>query len=147
MVGGARLPGTARWVAWSPPLGDGVSLTASTANDLVASGQEGVWTGPRITDHVYFSHDGGSTFSRLAAPDVGAVASPNPDTAVVASLDGMQRTTDGGRTWHRVLAVANTYGATDIGFTTPTQGFVIFGNGEMFMTYDAGATWTQSTRP
>ena len=39
------------------------------------------------------------------------------------------------------------FGAGDIGFTTATQGFVIFFNGPMLMTYDAGATWQHARLP
>ena len=124
-------------------------LTASTSTDLVASCNEDVWGGGPITPAVYFSHDGGTTFHRHAAPIYGLVASPDPATAVVAYGDTLQRTTDNGATWTVAIDAHqnNTDAAYDFGFTTTTQGFAILGNGMMLMTYDAGATWKQVIRP
>ncbi|MDQ1462130.1 MAG: hypothetical protein QOI08_3614 [Actinomycetota bacterium] len=150
IMGGARLTTSGRWETWKPPcLGAYAWLAASTGTDLVASCEEGVWTGPKITDAVYFSHDGGATWQRATEPIFGAVASPGPDTAVVVDGDNVQRTVDGGATWKSVAGVTNPNAnmPSDLGFTTATQGFVIFTNGPMLMTYDAGATWSSVTLP
>ena len=55
---------------------------------------------------------------------------------------------DGGRSWHTAVGSINdTSGATDLGFTTDAQGFVIFTDGHMIMTHDSGATWSAVTLP
>jgi photosystem II stability/assembly factor-like uncharacterized protein len=148
LMGGARLSASGHWETWKPPcLGDDASLAASTGADLVASCQAGVWTGPKITNWVYFSHDGGKTFQRRSAPAFGEVASPNPATAVVYANGVLRRTTDEGASWSEVAREPGTHQTLDLGFTTPTQGFVIFSDGKMMMTYDAGATWSAVTLP
>ncbi len=152
VIAGGRLSPGSDWAKWNPPcLGvEGPAyLAASTSSDVVADCDEGVWGGnyPKVTATVYFSHDGGLTFQRHLAPGFGAVASPSPTTAVIATTSGLKRTTDGGVTWLSVLGGSQGFGASDIGFTTGTQGFVIFENGPMFMTYDAGATWQRARLP
>jgi photosystem II stability/assembly factor-like uncharacterized protein len=64
---------------------------------------------------------------------------------MVTGSAGVQRTTDGGVTWHGVFDAP--LNAVDLGFTTPTQGFIVFSDGTMLMTYDAGATWQKVTLP
>lgn len=116
---------------------------------MTASCEEGVWTGPAITDTVSFSHNGGATWQRVTAPIFGAIASPDPHTAVVVNGDTIQRTINGGATWSSVAHVTNpnAHTPTDLGFTTATKGFVIFTNGQMLMTDDAGTTWNELTLP
>ncbi len=148
LMGGARLSASGHWETWKPPcLGAYASLAASTATDLVASCQAGVWTGPKITNWLYFSHDAGKTFDRRSTPTSGAIASPNATTAVLAANGVLRRTTDQGVSWSEVAREPNANSALDLGFTTSTQGFVIFDNGTMLMTHDAGATWSAATKP
>jgi photosystem II stability/assembly factor-like uncharacterized protein len=145
--GGARLSASGHWETWKPPcLGASASVAASSATDMAASCEEGVWTGPKITHSLYFSHDGGASFQRRVVPFSGSVASPDSSSAIVATSGGLERTTDEGATWQLVAGGA-TYSALDLGFTTSTQGFVIYANGPMLMTYDAGATWSAVTLP
>jgi photosystem II stability/assembly factor-like uncharacterized protein len=75
--------------------------------------------------------------------------SPAPDAAVIADNDtsSLERTTDGGVTWHVVGSGVAQQDMIDGGFTTSTQGFAIFGDGQMLMTYDAGSTWSAVTLP
>jgi photosystem II stability/assembly factor-like uncharacterized protein len=150
VIAGARLDGSNKWATWTPPCRHEFGpayLSASTATDLVASCDEGVWGGTfsGITPTVWFSHDGGSTFARKTAPVFGPVLSPAARTAVVVGQGAIERTTDGGATWSVVghVPAGNT---TDEGFTTSTQGFVITG-GQMLVTRDAGATWQPATLP
>ena len=149
VVGGAQLTTTGDWLAWTPPCADAMGpayLTASTANDLVATCNEGAWgSPPPQATTVSFSRDGGQNFTRRAAPAYGPVLSPTADTAVVVGDQTLRRTTDTGATWGTVARTPNR-AADDWGFTTSTQGFVIT-NGEVLMTYDAGATWQPVTLP
>jgi photosystem II stability/assembly factor-like uncharacterized protein len=152
VVGGAQLTTAGRWAPWTPPCADAMGpayLSASTPTDLVAACAEGLWgSPPSQAKTIYFSHDGGASFTRHAAPTFGPVLMANPQTAAVAGPGGgLQRTTDGGVSWHLVLPFDATGGIPDYGFTTSTQGFVILGGGEMLMTYDAGATWQPVTLP
>jgi photosystem II stability/assembly factor-like uncharacterized protein len=73
------------------------------------------------------------------------VSSPNGTSAIVAAAGGLQRTTNEGLTWHMVAS--EDQGALDLGFTTTTQGFAIFGDGTMLMTHDAGASWQKVALP
>jgi hypothetical protein len=144
VIAGAELSANGTWAHWEPPcrLKGPAFLSASTGTDLVAVCQD---DDPETLPAVYFSHDGGATFQRHAAPIYGEVASPDPNTAVIVDADSIQRTTDDGTTWHSVYS-GDTGSLSDLGFTTPTQGFVMRG-GEMLMTYDAGATWSAVTLP
>jgi hypothetical protein len=151
VISGARLDARNQWTRWTPPcvreFGPAY-LSASTATDLVASCDEGVWGGnfKGITPTVWFSHDGGTTFVRKTAPGFGPVLMANPSTAIVAGGGGLQRTTNGGSSWRTVQPFDATGGIHDYGFTTSTQGFVLLGH-EMLMTHDAGASWQPVTLP
>ena len=150
VIAGAELQANGTWAKWNPPclnVFGPAYLSASTATDLVATCDEGVWGGNlgKITPTVSFSHDGGATFTRHLAPVFGPVLSPSAQTAAIDGANTIQLTTNGGTSF----AVAASIGASDTsdwGFTSTTQGFVITG-GEMLMTYDAGATWTPASLP
>jgi photosystem II stability/assembly factor-like uncharacterized protein len=148
VVNGAQMASDGTWTAWTPPCGNAggaAFLAASSPTDLVASCEEGTFTGPRVTHAISFSHDGGQTFTRQGAPESGLVATPNGTTAVITGRAGVERSTDSGVTWHGVFDFGGD--AADLGFTTPTQGFIVFSNGTMLMTHDAGATWQEVTLP
>jgi photosystem II stability/assembly factor-like uncharacterized protein len=148
LSGGAHLSPSGHWETWKPPcLGAYADLAASSATDMVASCEEGVFTGPKVTHALYFSHDAGKTFDRRSTPTSGAIASPNATTAVLAANGVLRRTTDQGVSWSEVAREPNANSALDLGFTTSTQGFVIFSDGKMMMTHDAGATWSAVTLP
>ena len=154
VVAGARLsPTTGHWSAWTPPcknVNGPATLAAWGPTDLIASCDEGVWgSPPGPGTAVYTSHDAGATFQRYAAPVFGAVAADDPNNAVIiASQKASAQSTDGGRSWQTAAGlIDDPSGASDLGFTTDSQGFVIFGDGQMLMTYDAGATWSAVTRP
>jgi hypothetical protein len=150
VISGARLSGT-HWVAWNPPCtgkNGPAYLSASTPTDLVATCNEGVWGPPQQATTVYFSHDGGTTFTRSVAPGFGPVAAANPTTAIIGGNGTLWRTTNGGRSWSVVARFSNPDAIpSDLGFTTTTQGFVISQNNEFLMTHDAGATWKKVTLP
>jgi len=151
IVGGAELTPNGGWHTWIPPCrgrNGPLLLTASSSSDLVAGCSEHDYGGGPIQSSVWFSHDAGVSFERHSAPGW-FVMSPSANTVVVAGLGKLDRTTDGGATWQAVRYVASSANddAVDGGFTTATQGFVIFGDGTMLMTYDAGATWQPVTPP
>jgi photosystem II stability/assembly factor-like uncharacterized protein len=153
VVGGARLA-NGSWVAWTPPCADVVGpafLAASSPTELAAACDVGLWSNP-TGDHLYLSHDGGSTFSRsgTAAPLTTAAmaAMASPSAVVVGGSDGtgsvLAATTDAGRTW-KVVARFPAGQIADLGFTTATQGVVIVGgvggSASLLMTRDGGQTW------
>ena len=110
VVGGARLA-NGSWVAWTPPCADVVGpayLAASSPTELAAACDVGLWSNP-TGDHLYLSHDGGSTFAPAgtAAPLTMAAmaAMASPSVVVVGGSDAtgsvLAATTDAGRTWKR----------------------------------------------
>jgi photosystem II stability/assembly factor-like uncharacterized protein len=143
---GARRPKDGPWTTWQPECQGSGTITASSASDVVVSCTEGLWTGPRVTKTLDFSHDGGVTFARRTAPTAGDVMSPDARTAVVADGSTVRRTSDEGHTWRVVYHVVNgSDQVLDLGFTTDTQGFIVYRDSGLLMTYDAGATWTHPT--
>jgi BNR/Asp-box repeat len=146
VLGGARLLPTHRWATWTPPCLDIAGpeyLAMSSATDLVALCDEGVWSGPKITPAAYFSHDGGVTWSRRVAPTYGLLGSPNASTAVIAIAQTLWRTTNSGMTWLAVSGPHETEGtgAVELGFTSPTHAYAILGDHELVITRDGGETW------
>jgi len=155
VVGGARLVGGI-WQAWQPPCLDvngPAVLAASTAMDVVAACQEGVW-GPfdgsdTIATHLYTSTDGGTTFTRgtTTMPDVDTIvglAAPTPSTVMAALLrvsagSAILASTNGGHSWSATLQLGSD-APRYIGFTTASQGFVITGHA-LWFTYDGGHHW------
>lgn len=153
VVGGARLA-NGSWVAWTPPCADVVGpafLAASSPTELAAACDVGLWSNP-TGDHLYLSHDGGSTFapSGTAAPLTTAAmaAMASPSVVVVGGSDGtgsiLIATTDAGGTW-KVVERLPAGQIADLGFTTATQGVVIVagagGSASLLMTRDGGQTW------
>jgi len=153
VVGGARLVNGA-WVAWQPPCADVVGpafLAASSPTELAAACDVGLWGTP-TGDHLYVSHDGGSTFVETATAVplqmAAQVAAASPSVIVVSGFDAtgavLVATFDGGRTW-AVVARLGAVGITDLGFTTATQGVAITvpadGAASLLMTRDGGHTW------
>jgi hypothetical protein len=150
---GARLVNGA-WVTWQPPCADVVGpafLAASSPTELAAACDVGLWGAP-AGDHLYLSHDGGSTFaaSGTAAPVQMAaqVAASSPSMFVVAGSDStgarLVATFDGGRTW-TVVASLGAVTIRDLGFTSALQGVVITTSADapasLLMTRDGGHTW------
>lgn len=167
VVGGARLDRAGQWATWTPPCqtaNGAASLAASSATDLAAVCQEGVW-GPAAnlpagaaapSTWLFGSSDGGSSFGPVGAipstlTEEGA-ASPVPSTIVVdGSLNGSNTPTgvvsasfDGGRTWQTVYQVPTNLAWYDLGFTTQTQGVLIGSSpsgSTFYMTRDGGHHW------
>jgi photosystem II stability/assembly factor-like uncharacterized protein len=171
VVGGARLDSAGRWTAWNPPCltaNGAANLAASSATNLVAVCQEGVW-GPAgnlpagagatfPSNWMFRSSDGGSTFQAVGPLPAGAnpegVASPAPSTIVIAGALSAPTTPtgvlsasfDGGHSWQTVLQAPSRSGWADLGFTTLTQGVAIASGPAsvrpaLYMTRDGGHHW------
>lgn len=155
VVNGARLRDGA-WSAWTPVCRDVVGpayLAASSATDLVAACDVGLWGDPK-GGHLYVSTSGGETAvetgTRIPVALTGAIASGTTDTVVLSGTtpDGtrsvLEATFDRGRTWSQVLDLGSAQ-AVDLGFTTADQGVVIAvdpaGSSRLYMTRDGGHTW------
>src|SRR5579862_1995923 len=126
-------------------------------------------------DGMYKSTDGGKTWSHIGLEDTRQIGKilidpNNPDTVYVAALGhqygpnaerGVFKTTDGGKTWDKVLYKDENIGAIDMDFD-PGDPSVIFAalwstrrppwsiyppsigpGGGLFKSTDAGKTWTQ----
>jgi hypothetical protein len=141
---------------------------AAAPGELVlgCGGDAAMGTSPK---YVYQSADGGHTWTTAPAPDQYTGELPargflddiavTPAGAVVASgNDEVYFSWDNGLTWHTPAALAAAVGVSAyagpvlVGMTTSEQGFALPGLGEIshangpgwiWMTYDAGHTWTQ----
>ncbi|MBV9110858.1 MAG: hypothetical protein JO306_15715 [Gemmatimonadetes bacterium] len=127
-----------------------VSLAPSNPNVVWVGTGEGNPRNDITNGHgVYVSPDAGRSWRFAGLPEAGqipriAVDPQDPDHALVAALGkvwvpnpdrGIFRTTDGGRTWKRVLYVNDTTGAVD----------VVFQPGNPRVAY--AATWTMRRYP
>jgi photosystem II stability/assembly factor-like uncharacterized protein len=157
VVNGARLR-NGTWSAWKPVCTDVVGpayLAASSATDLVAACDVGLWAGPK-GGHLYISTDGGATAAasgtQIPGSLAGQIASGTADSAVVVvgGTDStlLEATFDRGRTWTTVLDF-QAMGVVDLGFTTADQGVMVAigndGSGRFSMTRDGGHTWQPIT--
>lgn len=160
VIAGAELK-NGEWVDWTPPCrgsNGSASLSASSATDLVAVCEEGVWgpsnLGSNVTgEWLFASSDGGGSWSRVSQVTtswVGAAVTTAPGDAqvvVVATNPALIATFDGGQSWGTVYSSANITGEF-VGFTTDSQAVAILtGNNSssMLMTHDGAKTWQQIT--
>lgn len=149
LVGGARLD-NGGWIPWNPSLTctGPVNLAAPDSNDVVAVCDEGAYGTDQVVN-VYFSDDAGSTFrlssTTLPTSTFGPVASPGPGAAVMAGSTGLMATFNSGASWRTVYPGTTETESTYVGFTTPSQGVAIDGNGTLLMTFDGGRTWRPKT--
>jgi photosystem II stability/assembly factor-like uncharacterized protein len=127
-------------------------------------------------DGVYKSTDGGQTWSHMGLEDTQAIGRVvidpvNPDVVFVAAIGhlwgpnkqrGLFKTTDGGKTWNKVLFINDDTGVTDVAIDpqSPTTlyaaayerrrtawGFNGGGPGSaVYKTTDGGATWVKLTK-
>jgi photosystem II stability/assembly factor-like uncharacterized protein len=154
VTGGARLE-AGGWMPWPPPCADAggpAVLAASTALDVVALCEEGLWNDRPQVERVYLSADGGTTFQPVANPvpmGIEEAASPAPKGVVIAGFAAdatgtLIATADGGTTWKTVHREPAGGGWADLGFTNSQQGVVIRRNeqsGKLLMTVNGGSTW------
>jgi photosystem II stability/assembly factor-like uncharacterized protein len=154
VVAGARFANGA-WVTWQPPCATAVGpafLAASGTLDLAAACDVGLWSNP-TGEHLFLSHDGGSTFTESATKvplTMGAMAAAaSPSVIVVGGSDAtgalLVATFDAGKSWS-VVARLGSVQIADLGFTTPSQGVVVAAGANvpatLLMTRDGGHTWS-----
>lgn len=163
----------------SQPVGSIGALAVASSNPkiiYVGSGVNGVYSDIAYGNGIYKSTDGGENWQHLGLEDTRHIARilidpRNPDIVLVAALGhsfgpneerGVFRSTDGGKTWKKVLYKDNLTGAVDLcfepgnsrvvyatlwqGIRKPGQKGTSFGPGSgLYKSVDAGATWTQIT--
>ena len=174
---------TSGGVAWTP-LMDHLPASSIGAIAIYQAAPDIVWvgTGERnrrnsagVGTGVYRTMDGGKTWKLLGLENTGAIETiivhPNdPNTAWVAALGntwresddrGVYKTTDGGRSWRKILAGNNLTGAGDLVMDPSNPNKLIAAMWEhrrwpwffksggpgsgLHITFDGGDTWKQIT--
>jgi len=170
-------------VHWQPIFDDqpvqsiGALAVAPSDPNVVWAGTGEAWIRSHISigNGIYKSTDAGKTWQHMGLDNTGRIARivvhpGNPDVVYVAALGhsygpqqerGIYRTTDGGKTWERVLFVDENTGASDV-VMDPTNPRILFagmwqieihtwgresggpGSG-IYTSRDGGTTWTKLT--
>ena len=149
-----------------------IAVAPSDTNIVYVGTGEGCLRGNiSYGDGVYRSNDGGKTWKNLGLRDSRHIPKVlvdprNPETVLVAAMGhafapsterGVFRSTDGGKTWVKVLYVDDKTGATDITFA-PSNPNIVFaamyqaqrqpwtftsggGGSGLYRSTDGGATW------
>lgn len=170
-------------LSWTPVFDDqpvasigALAIAPGNAEDVwVGTGEANVRNSVSIGDGVYRSRDGGRTWKHLGLKETERIARialdpRDPQVAYVAALGrlwgenperGVFKTTDGGRTWKKVLYVDERTGAADLAMdpANPNKLFAAMwqfrrwpwsfrsggpGSG-LHVTYDGGETWRRAT--
>lgn len=143
----------------------------------LGTGSAGIRGNVSIGRGVWRSTDRGRSWTFVGLPDAGVIGKievdpRDPDVAFVAALGdpfakneerGVYRTTDGGRSWERVLFVADSVGAVDLAMNPANPRVLYAGmwraerkpwtlvdaseDGGVWRTRDGGDTWTRLTDP
>jgi photosystem II stability/assembly factor-like uncharacterized protein len=129
-----RRIGDQPWTLWPVPCTKNIDgpahIAALDASELAIA----------CDGRVFRSHDGGDTFDAgQPLESAQLVTMATRDLMLVATDGGVTLTVDGGHTWQLTLPLD--HAATELGFTTATQAYVIAGE-EMYLTTDGGETWT-----
>jgi len=141
----------------------------------VGTGEGNVRNSTSIGGGLFKSIDGGKSWKLMGLADSErinriALHPTNPDIAYVAAMGtlwgpneerGIYKTTDGGKTWNRILYINDTTGATDIKMDTVNPDKLFAGmwqfrrwpfhfksGGEgsgLYVSHDGGASWQQRT--
>jgi photosystem II stability/assembly factor-like uncharacterized protein len=105
----------------------------------------------RSTGALYQTLDYGHTWSRIITSpgmplqSLGIVQFLNPQVGVISDLgSGIGLTTDGGKSWKRILTIIGT-DFSDAQFVTPQTGYVSYQK-SIYRTSDGGASWQQVVR-
>ena len=164
VVAGARLT-SGSWGRWTPPCTDAngpAFVAASSATDLVAVCDEGLWGPPAPgttagESWLFTSADAGTHVSAVGEIDTSATAHasagsvatpPGKPQVVVVGGSGLAATFDGGHTWKTVYTPPTGQTVRFVGFTTASQGVAIAGGASsstLLMTRDGGTTWSAVT--
>lgn len=144
--------GSARWVSRPLPCQPGaIALTAvTTVHLLLACAQLGMHP---ATTYLYSSPDAGAHWTRFAVlglyDGASAIRQAPDGTVLLAGIyDGVELSRDGGRTWTRPAAVDDSGSVQGGGqlaadLVTSEDGYAIGWLGPLWVTRDAGRTWTQ----
>jgi photosystem II stability/assembly factor-like uncharacterized protein len=168
---------------WAPVFDDqpaqsiGALAVAPSDPKVVWAGTGESWVRFNISigNGVYKSTDAGKTWQHMGLDATGRIARivihpRNPDIVFVAAMGhcygpqqerGVFRTTDGGKTWQRVLFVDENTGASDIAMIPDNPQILIVGawplvihtwgrtsggpGGGLYMSRDGGTTWARLT--
>jgi photosystem II stability/assembly factor-like uncharacterized protein len=172
-------------VTWTPVFDDqsvasigAIAIAPSDPNVVyVGTGEGNPRNDASIGDGVYKSIDAGEHWTNVGLPDSEKVARividpRNPDVAYVAALGrewgpneerGLFKTTDGGKTWKKILYVNDLTGCSDVDID-PTNANVVYagmwtfrrwawymdsGGGEtaVYKSSDGGASWARLSGP
>ena len=155
-----------------------IAIAPSDPNVIwVGTGEPFIRSNVSLGNGVYRSTDAGKTWMHVGLEKTGRIARvvvdpKNPEVALVAALGtcygpqeerGVYRTTDGGKTWQRVLFVDPNTGASDLSMDPVNPRNVFAGTwpiemktwgrksggpgGGVFASHDGGVTWKKITAP
>jgi photosystem II stability/assembly factor-like uncharacterized protein len=149
---------------------------ASSAHNIIWAGTGEAFynrIATSIGDGIYKSTDGGTTWKHMGLENTGRIARividpTNPDIVFAAAVGsgfapsqdrGVFRTTDGGKTWQRVLFVDENTGAADVAMDPHDPQTLLAGTWQLtihtwdlhsggpgsgiFISHDGGSTWTR----
>ena len=144
--------GSARWVSRPLPCQPGaIALTAVTTTRLVLACA--LLGAHPATTYLYSSPDAGARWTRFAVLGLYDGAStieqaPGGTVLVAGIYDGVELSRDGGRTWARPAAIDDSLpvqggGPVTAALVTSQNGYAIRWLGPLWITRDAGRTWTQ----
>ncbi len=166
------------------PIFDKTDVSSIGALAIAPSDPNIVWAGTgeanirssiSVGNGVYKSADGGKTWNHMGLEKTGRIGRvlihpTNPDIVLVAALGhsygpqeerGVFKTTDGGKTWNRVLFTDDNTGSSDIAMDPVNPRNIVAGmwpldiktwerrsggpNGGVFISRDGGDTWIKQT--
>ena len=152
-----------------------VEIDPTQPDQVVWAGTGEVWTRNSVSlgDGIYKTNDGGTTWQRMGLEKSERIAGiqvnpKNPDEVYVAVLGGLwsdsedrglYKTTDGGKTWNKILYVDKTTGCSDLAMD-PSNPDVLYAsfwefrrspwsfnsggnNSALYKTTDGGKTWNK----
>lgn len=106
-----------------------------------------IWCGGN-GGHVRVSKDGGKTWDKVSDVSLGT-AHTNIDflddtTGWIANAERLSMTTDGGQTWNPLTLPEAMAPIATIALQSPTKGYLLTIEGQLFVTADAGESWELS---